>query len=140
MRPSLARLAPTTFLLLFALTSISNAQMLEHAPIRVNIPFEFVAGDSTLPAGDYTLKTFLSEMEVISGKKNQIVTMAPPILEGAPGKRGLLIFHQVGDKYYLAEVWPAGSKIGRLIGGSVTARRRTDPAITSQVTVLAGQR
>jgi hypothetical protein len=140
MRPSLARLATTTSLFVLALASISTAQVLEHPPLRVNIPFEFVAGDTTLPAGAYTLRAFLSEMEVISGKKNQIVTMAPPILEGAPGKRGLLIFHQVGDKYFLAEVWPAGSKIGRMIGGSATAKRRLDPAITSQVTVLAGQR
>lgn len=140
MRPLLTKLASATFLFLLASASISNAQSLEHLPIRVNIPFEFVAGDTTLPAGAYTMRTFLSEMEVISGKKNQIVTMAPPVLDGAPGKRDLLIFHQVGNRYYLAEVWPAGSKIGRMVGGSATARRRLDPAITSQVTVLAGQR
>ena len=140
MRTFLARIATTSSLYLIALTSISSAQMQEHLPFRVNIPFEFVAGKTMLPAGEYTLKAILTDMEVISGKGGQIVTMAPPVLEGRPGTRGLLIFHQVGEKYFLAEIWPAGSTRGRMIGGADTARRRMNPALASQVTVIAGHR
>jgi hypothetical protein len=140
MRPPHAKLTTTTFLLMLAFTSVSIAQMQDHAPIKVTIPFDFVAADSPLPAGAYTIKPFQSDLEIISGKTGQIVTMAPPILDGAPGSRGLLIFHQVGQQYFLAEVWPAGSKRGRMIGGAETARRRMNPAITTQVTVMSGHR
>src|SRR3954467_7320372 len=135
--PTFLKLTLATLLLL---TSLSSAQMQQHPPFRVNIPFDFIAGTSSLPAGDYTLSTFMDGMEVISGQKNIVVTMAPAMLEGKPGNKALLIFHQLGDKYFLAEVWPAGSSRGRVIGGSETLKRRMDTSVTSQVTVIAGQR
>jgi hypothetical protein len=139
MRPS-ASLATTTSLFIFTLTSLCAAQIHDHPPLHVNVPFEFVAGKATLPAGNYTISPYQTDLELISSKNQQIITMAPPVLDGAPGTRGLLIFHQVGEKYFLAEVWPAGSRRGRMVGGSATAKRRLDPSVTSQVTVIAGQR
>ena len=129
-----------TFATLLALSTLASAQVQQHLPIRINIPFDFTASGSNLPAGDYTVSNTLEDMEVISGKRRSVVAMAPPLLEGAPGTKALLIFHQVGERYFLAEIWPAGSKVGRVIGGSETLKRRMNSAITNQVTVIAGRR
>jgi hypothetical protein len=129
-----------SFATLLTLSTQASAQLNQHLPIRVNIPFDFSAAGSELPAGDYTLSAALEGMELISGKRRTVVAMAPPLLEGAPGKSAVLIFHQVGERYLLAEVWPAGSKVGRVIGGTETLKRRMDSSLTSRVTVIAGRR
>jgi hypothetical protein len=74
--------------------------------VRVGIPFEFVAGGTTLPAGTYTVGRLsvdaYSSIEISSRDNNAFVL--PMVVDGTPAGQPKLSFEHVGDKYFLSEV------------------------------------
>jgi hypothetical protein len=73
--------------------------------VRVKVPFEFVAGGKTLPAGTYTLGRLSLEaysgIEISSYGQGAIVL--PIAVDGTPAKAPKLSFELVGDKHFLTE-------------------------------------
>ena len=80
--------------------------------IVVNVPFEFVAGGGTLPAGTYSVSRVSDKAFpalVISSYDNSVFLL-PIVLDGAPANHAELSFEHVGDKYLLSKVeTPAGA-------------------------------
>lgn len=79
--------------------------------VRVNVPFEFVAGDTIMPAGTYTVGRLsidaYSGIE-ISGRRNGTFVL-PMAVDGTPTEQPKLSFEHVGGKYFLSEaVTPGG--------------------------------
>ena len=73
--------------------------------VRVNVPFEFVAGGATLPAGTYTVgRTSLEPYSTIaiSGYGHGALVL-PIAVDGTPAKAPKLSFELVGDKHFLTE-------------------------------------
>lgn len=74
--------------------------------VRVNVPFEFVAGGATLPAGTYTV----GRLSVGSSPEIAILGLGhgafalPMVVDGTPAAQPKLSFEHVGDKYFLSEV------------------------------------
>jgi hypothetical protein len=84
--------------------------------VMANIPFEFVVGDKTLKAGEYTVRsaTAGNEALMIQGTENGMSAMR---LSGSTNQEkakthARLVFHRYGQRYFLAQVWN-GEKIGR---------------------------
>jgi hypothetical protein len=74
--------------------------------VRVNVPFEFVAGGATLPAGTYTIGRVSLEPHstiAISGYGHGALVLPIAIDEPRAGQPKLG-FEHVGDKYFLSEV------------------------------------
>ena len=74
--------------------------------VRVNVPFEFVAGGATLPAGTYrvgrrSLDGF-SGIAISSYRHGAFVL--PIAVDGIPAEQPKLSFEYVGDKHFLREV------------------------------------
>jgi hypothetical protein len=73
--------------------------------VRVIVPFEFVAGGATLPAGTYTVGRLsvdaYSGIE-ISGRGNGAFVL-PVAVDGTPAGQTKLSFERVGGKYFLSE-------------------------------------
>jgi hypothetical protein len=73
--------------------------------VRVKVPFQFVAGGATLPAGTYTVGRLsvdaYSSIE-ISGRGNGAFVL-PIAVDGTPAAQPKLSFEQVGGKYFLSE-------------------------------------
>jgi hypothetical protein len=73
--------------------------------VRVTIPFEFVAGGATLPAGTYTVGRLSLEAFsgiAISGYGHGAIVL-PIAIDGARFEQPKLSFEHVGDKYFLSE-------------------------------------
>lgn len=90
------------------------------------IPFDFMVGNETLPAGDYTLAatSALPGGWVISGPAHRaglfLVTIA-----GEKKKTGVsprLLFSCYGDRYFLAQIWTGASDHVRQVRISRTER------------------
>lgn len=81
--------------------------------VRVNVPFAFEAGKTTLPAGNYVIEssTFGGGISVWNADVNDtiLLTTTPAGNPNAP-KAPALIFEKLGDSYRLAEVRMAGSQ------------------------------
>jgi hypothetical protein len=73
--------------------------------VRVNVPFEFVAGGATLPAGTYTVGRL--SLEAFSGiaisSYRHGAFVLPIAVDGTRAGQPKLSFEHVGDKYFLSE-------------------------------------
>ena len=81
------------------------------------IPFEFVVGDKSLPAGEYDITSMTSGDQVLrirNAEQNQsVIRLTSAISHGSPVDKGKFVFRRYADQYFLAEVWSAGDTSGR---------------------------
>jgi hypothetical protein len=92
--------------------------------VQATIPFDFTAGDETLPAGTYTVETISSNG--LLAIRSEDYTRKMFILTGAKeakneSESGKLVFRKYGDLYFLAEVW--GYDAGQEVFKSRTERQ-----------------
>jgi hypothetical protein len=85
--------------------------------IVADIPFGFTVRDTTLPAGEYTIKRLASVnpgvMEIISADGNEKLVFLVGSAEAAKQPdQTKLIFDRVGDQYFLSEIFEEGNSIG----------------------------
>ena len=81
--------------------------------VVVKVPFEFVAGGKTLPAGTYSvgrLSPGIHPSLIIDSKDNGAFALVLPVVaDGDSAGRTDLSFERVGGKYFLSKVTtPAG--------------------------------
>ena len=94
------------------------AQAQTARPLVVNVPFDFVVGKKTLPAGQYTVKRFISNNDKLllvqsaDGRTVQSIQTSE-IEASAAADAAQLKFHRYGDKYFLFQIWTPGTQVGR---------------------------
>src|SRR5215472_18644634 len=100
-------------LALLAATQTVRAQ----EPVLANIPFAFTVRDTALPAGEYRVDRVRDGSSVLlircTEGKPAIMVMTLPASSNGPQDKTKLIFHRYGNRYFLAQVWSAGSSRGR---------------------------
>lgn len=110
---------------------VASAAVSVHAQsageIRVNIPFEFTAGDKALPAGQYSVRRVFersdSPLYVQNRKSSEtatIMTQVGPTSSSPAGVR--LVFNRYGEEYFLSQVWTDEGRIGREVSKSKRER------------------
>src|SRR6266576_260382 len=114
--PMKKRLFVIAALLMFA--SIPATQVARaDEPMLVNIPFAFVAGNATLPAGEYRVEKLNGNSAVLlihcwdANAAALVITHAAQAKE--PQSESKLVFNRYGNRYFLSQVWTAGSIRGR---------------------------
>jgi hypothetical protein len=105
--------------LLFTLTVLllATAAQAQQTKVQANIPFDFVAGDRLYPAGEYTLKS-MSDSGVpirIDGTQEATSAIVPSssCVGRGPASSTKVVFHRMGDHYFLYQVWIEGYISGR---------------------------
>ena len=103
---------------LFAMlaTGLVFAQSLNGTMV-VRVPFEFKAGDRTLPAGEYRVLRVQQSvvlLEDASGRGLLNLLTNATQAKSAP-EQGMLVFHRYSDRYFLAEIWMAGREDGQVL-------------------------
>ena len=114
----------TLMVALAILTSVVSANAQSRVTVSANIPFEFVVGDTMLPAGEYSLRPATSGDEALMVQNAEnghaIVRLTEPAIESKK-KHTRLVFHRYGQSYFLAEVWK-GERLGRRLTKSKLER------------------
>lgn len=88
-----------------------QAQMSSRQILTVNVPFNFVAGGMSLPAGQYEVLHVMDPSWIMlkTSDGNAIavvhVIVSPTKTEESSNK---LVFNRYRDKYFLSQVWTAG--------------------------------
>jgi hypothetical protein len=102
--------------LAFATAVASNAQS-SGKGLKANIPFDFVVGDKTLAAGDYSVRQITANADGILVRSNDgghsAIRLTTSLNAGAPKRKTALTFLRYGNTYYLSQVWMGGSREGR---------------------------
>ena len=116
--------------------------------VRAHIPFNFVAGSSSLAAGGYTVQ--------IGGRTERVLAMCGPrqrecvsliatvVASRVPNDLGKIVFHRYGNRYFLSEIW-SRSLVQMISEGSIErqiAKPGAEPAmavIAAELTSRAGR-
>jgi hypothetical protein len=110
--------------------------------MKVNIPFNFVVGGTTLPSGEYRVEG-LAENAISIRKLDQTaksLTLAVRCESSKTQEKSTLVFHRYGNRYFLAQIWMAGDNAGHELPKS---RRETEVAMdypAQQVVLVASLR
>jgi hypothetical protein len=90
--------------------SVVKARAQDPEGVVVKIPFEFVAGDRTMPAGTYSVGRISSDSHAglaIRNYENGVFVPAT-LVETASAQPPALSFEHVEDKYFLSKVETPG--------------------------------
>ena len=75
-----------------------------------DIPFEFTAQNTTLPAGTYTMSPASASHDLMlirNAKEHKAILVLAPATEKAyrtAQDKNVVVFHRIGDRYFLADV------------------------------------
>src|SRR5690242_21782535 len=113
-------------------------------PMLVTIPFAFTAGNATLPAGEYRVEKLNGNSAVILIRCSDANAAAVVLSNAAQAKQtptqSKLIFKRYDNRYFLSQVWSAGSIRGRELMKSQAEKEITQAArfeTKDEVTLLA---
>jgi hypothetical protein len=123
-----------------AFTRVAQAQ----ESMVVNIPFDFVAGNTQMPAGEYSVKTTGPTNVLLLISRDDSAASAfintNPAVASEPKTESKLIFNRYGDRYFLSQVWTAGNASGRQLLKSAREKEMAQIAkleTQGQVTLVA---
>ena len=126
----------TMLLMILALAFVTAVAA--NAQSAANVPFEFVAGTTSLPAGHYYISNSTSGGEIVrirSAKQEaSVFSLTTRLNKGTAAEASKLVFHRYGNRYFLAEIWRAGETEGQklLKSREEKAIEREWAAITSK--------
>ena len=131
-------LAAIMFLL--GLGVAANAEM--QSEIAVNMPFEFVAGKTKLPAGAYVVErnsTQLFDVLMITSRDTGTSVFLNPIeMEDASTYKPKVSFRNVGEQHFLSRIQTADYVYNFHVSRSVTQAVAAKPRDTVSVSVSGG--
>lgn len=118
-----------------------SAASAQDSGVKANIPFEFVAGDQVLPAGEYLITREGSSGQVLLIRSNDHneakFATAFNCSSARPANSTRLVFHTMGGRYYLYQVWRQGFDQGRELPKSKTELRLAKNGDASREFILA---
>ena len=95
----------------------ARAQTIGRTKLIANIPFEFIVGSKTLPAGEYTILQFnpASDHSVLHFRSKDAsvdaLVQTTSVIARAP-ENARLIFRRYDNHYFFAEAWVDGENTG----------------------------
>jgi hypothetical protein len=111
----------------------AKAQTSGRTQLIANIPFEFSAGNQTLPAGEYTLTQVnpasdhaVLQLKSRDGSASAMVQMGSVI--GKAQESAKLVFNHYGARYFFAQAWVDGDNMG-LQAPKSRAERNIEPEL-----------
>jgi hypothetical protein len=100
--------------------------------LNASVPFDFIVGGRTMPAGDYVLATMDNHAILRVQNADTSIMPAFAVSNGADGSlddsKAFLTFRRYGGDYFLAKIWDGSSAAGREIPMSRTEREKAKSA------------
>jgi len=111
--------------------------------LTANVPFAFSIDGKALPAGAYEVRDIGSRATLIETKDGKDHVLGMYAYAGAtkPGE-SKLVFHKVGDRYFLAEIWSSSRGQGLSVPKSkmekeMAASNRTNGGSGAETVIVA---
>jgi len=97
-------------------TTLVSANAQSTSTVRADIPFDFIVGDQTLPAGKYMVNSATSDGHALNIRtregKSLALVLTHEAAQHSQKRIARMVFHRHGQQYFLAEVW-SGESYGR---------------------------
>jgi len=126
---------------LFLLAAATPGQAQQ--PLRVKIPFAFVADKVALPAGEYLVQPardgspamIVQRIDVRAGSAAILMTNAAQANDWM--SQSSLVFRVYGERYFLSEMWTAGERRGRQFRTSPIEKELAKNETSHEVILMA---
>jgi hypothetical protein len=105
-----------SFILVAASLLLASGAQAQGIHVRVDVPFDFTIDKTSYAAGNYDIQALntSSQALVLSSDKQRRALVLPHACAKMQGAEDtVLVFHRVGDEYFLYQIWVAGSDMGR---------------------------
>jgi hypothetical protein len=80
--------------------------------LKGNVPFEFVSGDRTIPAGKYSIELAERYIWVIDANGHRLEAVVTNPRQGnRKDEQPRLVFRQNGDRYFLWQIWTRSHRL-----------------------------
>jgi hypothetical protein len=130
---------------LFVLSLVVAAQVAKaDDTLLANIPFAFVAGNVTMPAGEYRVQKLDGNSAVLlihcSDASRSVMVLSNAAEAKEIQTQSKLVFKRYENRYFLSQVWKAGSSRGRQLFKSQAEKEIAQSARlekTGEVTLVA---
>ena len=83
--------------------------------VKADVPFAFNVGAAQLPAGTYEIKVASQNEIIIEDGESRAVALSNARREGPRKTESKLVFHRIGNQYFLAEVWKGSGEGGLIV-------------------------
>jgi hypothetical protein len=93
---------------IFLAFAVASVKAQAPSKVEVNIPFEFSAGKTTLPAGIYSIKRMSGNNVTLRSKDGQSsVILSAPVTDSSsdPNAVERIVFEKYGEQYALSQIW-----------------------------------
>ena len=137
-KQTLRRFTVLSFLLMLTAVTVSA----QSKRIRVIMPFSFIVGQKTLPAGEYNLEPNREGSDYVWLLQNRdghaTVLFATDLTRTSePQEETRLVFHKYGGQYFLSQIWTQGETAGRELPMPRLEHQLAKNSIERQMIVLA---
>ena len=128
----------TGLVLLLAVAAPLHAGSILNHEMTVSVPFGFIAGDKSLPAGDYTVQVNPERGSVVLHQEGQspliLLTNRRESINTSP--RGKLVFKRYGANFFLSEVWNQDNATGQALTPSAAEKEMAHKKQREQILVV----
>ncbi len=127
---------------LLLLAGLAPVYAQSSANARFSIPFEFVVGNVTLPAGDYIVEySARTTMLAITNAKGSptVFALTKNLSAKAAPTQSKLLFNRYGAKNFLSQLWAANDNTGYRVPKTAYEREVMAMAPTSTAVQIAAK-
>ena len=126
--------------LLLALTAVSVSAQSQRST-AIQIPFDFIVGRKTLPAGAYTVEPNRRDFDKVwliqsSDGQASVLVMTMSAQAGQTQENTRLVFHKYGAQYFLSQIWTPGGSTGHELTMPRFERELAKNAVKCQTVAL----
>ena len=112
--------------------------------LKATIPFDFKVGNTTLPAGVYTVEmrpgSPVVAIQDVDKKVRATILAISAAAKPGDNDRSKLVFNVDGSNHYLASTWNATSGMGKQLPKTAAEREAEVAGVPSTVTIYIAQR
>jgi hypothetical protein len=101
---------------------LTTAGAAAQSTVQANVPFAFKVGKTQLPAGTYRIKAVSQSLMEIGDSQTVKSVYSQTQWQGPSRTSAKLVFHHLGNQYFLAEVWGDKGEQGMTIPASKLER------------------
>ncbi|SRR6266545_2642308 len=126
--------------LLLMLTAVSIAAQSERSKVT-SIPFNFIVGQKTLPAGEYTVEPNRRDTDnvwLVQSRDGHVSALftTMSLRASETQEKTKFVFHKYGDRYFLSQIWTPGGNSGRELHMPRLEREVAKNSVERQTIVL----
>jgi hypothetical protein len=96
---------------------LGSAAFAQQINVETKVPFDFILGDRVYAAGQYSVENVIQNNHVLrlrsGASRRAAYILYQPASSPVPAERTQLVFHRLGNTYFLYQVQVAGSTLGR---------------------------